>query len=66
MPFSVIAQTETDTTFASQVNYIFANVEKNRVPYGILRDYPTVGAMQGRLRVLAYLCFSRTMKHKLY
>jgi hypothetical protein len=33
------AQTETDTTFASQMNYIFANVEKNRVPYGILRDY---------------------------
>jgi hypothetical protein len=33
------AQTETDVSFQSAMNTIFANVEKNRVPYGILRDY---------------------------
>lgn len=34
-----IAQTETDTTFFTQMNYIFANVDKTKTPYGILRDY---------------------------
>ena len=33
------AQTETDTTFFTQMNYIFANVDKSKVPYGILRDF---------------------------
>ncbi len=33
------AQTETDTTFYTQMNYIFANVDKSKVTYGILRDF---------------------------
>lgn len=33
------SQTEVDTTYATQVNAIFSTLEKNRVPYGILRDY---------------------------
>lgn len=33
------AQTETDTTFSNQMNYIFANVDKTKTPYGILRDF---------------------------
>jgi hypothetical protein len=33
------AQTETDTTFFTQMNYIFAHVDKSEVPYGILRDF---------------------------
>jgi len=33
------AQTQTDTTFVKQMNYIFANVDKSKVPHGILRDY---------------------------
>lgn len=33
------AQTETDTTFFTQMNYIFAHVDKSKVPYGILRDF---------------------------
>jgi hypothetical protein len=37
--FSSKAQTEIDTTFATQMNAIFANVDKSKVPYGILRDY---------------------------
>ena len=36
---SSMAQTETDTTFYTQVNYIFAHVDKSKVPYGILRDF---------------------------
>lgn len=36
---SVFAQTETDTTFSTQMNYIFSNLDKTKVPYGILRDY---------------------------
>jgi hypothetical protein len=35
----VHAQTETDTTFRYQMNTIFANVDKSKVPYGYLRDY---------------------------
>ncbi len=37
--FSSKAQTEIDTTFATQMNAVFANVDKSKVPYGILRDY---------------------------
>jgi len=33
------AQSETDTTFFTQMNYVFANVDKSKVPYGILRDF---------------------------
>jgi hypothetical protein len=33
------AQTEIDTSFRSSMNFIFANVDKSKVPYGILRDY---------------------------
>lgn len=33
------AQTETDTTFRTQMNTIFANLDKSKVPYGLLRDY---------------------------
>lgn len=33
------AQVETDTTFFTQMNYIFANLDKSKVPYGILRDF---------------------------
>ncbi len=36
---NTFGQTETDTTFSNQMNYIFANVDKTKVPYGILRDY---------------------------
>ncbi len=36
---SSIAQTETDPTFFTQMNYIFANVDKSKVPYDILRDF---------------------------
>jgi hypothetical protein len=36
---SSFAQTETDTTFFTQMNYIFANLDKSKVPYGILRDF---------------------------
>jgi hypothetical protein len=36
---NIFAQTETDTTFSTQMNYIFANVDKTKTPYGILRDY---------------------------
>ena len=36
---NIFAQTETDTTFSNQMNYIFANVDKTKTPYGILRDY---------------------------
>ncbi len=35
----MMAQTETDTTFRTQMNYIFANLDKSKVPTGILRDY---------------------------
>ncbi len=36
---SSFAQAQTDTTFFTQMNYIFANLDKSKVPYGILRDY---------------------------
>jgi hypothetical protein len=36
---SLVAQTETDTTFRTQMNYAFANLDKSKVPNGILRDY---------------------------
>lgn len=36
---SLTAQTETDSSFRSSMNYIFENVDKSKVPYGILRDY---------------------------
>ncbi len=40
LPFlSIQAQTETDTSFTAQMNYVFANVDKSKVPYGILKDY---------------------------
>ena len=34
-----MAQTETDTTFFTQMNYIFAHVDKSKTPYGMLRDF---------------------------
>lgn len=37
--FSSYSQTETDTTFFTQMNYIFANLDKSKVPNGILRDF---------------------------
>ena len=36
---NISAQTETDTTFFTQMNYIFAHVDKTKVPYGMLRDF---------------------------
>ncbi len=36
---NIQAQTETDTSFSAQMNYVFANVDKSKVPYGILKDY---------------------------
>ncbi|MEP7239094.1 MAG: hypothetical protein ABI685_14540, partial [Ferruginibacter sp.] len=36
---AVFAQTETDTTFSYQMNTIFGNLDKTKVPFGILRDY---------------------------
>ena len=36
---NIFAQTETDTTFFTQMNYIYTNVDKSKTPYGILRDY---------------------------
>lgn len=36
---SVSAQTETDSSFSTQMNYVFANVDKSKIPYGILKDY---------------------------
>lgn len=36
---NAFSQTETDTTFYTQMNYIFSNVDKSKVPYGILRDF---------------------------
>ena len=33
------AQTETDTSFRSTINNIFLNLDKTKIPYGILRDY---------------------------
>ncbi len=36
---SAFSQITTDTTFATQMNYAFAPLDKSRVPYGILRDY---------------------------
>ena len=35
---SSFAQAQTDTTFFTQMNYIFANLDKSKVPYGILCD----------------------------
>jgi len=36
---TVFAQDEVDTTFNTRMNYVFGRLEKNRVPYGFLRDY---------------------------
>lgn len=35
----LLAQKEVDTTFNTRMNYVFGRLEKNRVPYGFLRDY---------------------------
>lgn len=35
----LLAQKEVDTTFSTRMNYVFGRLEKNRVPYGFLRDY---------------------------
>jgi hypothetical protein len=35
----VYGQTQTDTTFRTQMNAAFANVDRTRIPYGLLRDY---------------------------
>ncbi|MEO6837650.1 MAG: hypothetical protein ABI185_04640 [Ginsengibacter sp.] len=37
--FGKISFAETDTAFFTQMNYIFANLDKSKVPYGILRDF---------------------------
>lgn len=37
--FFVHAQDEVDTSFNNRMNYVFGQLEKNRVPYGLLRDY---------------------------
>lgn len=34
-----LSQTEVNTSFAARMNYIFANLDKSKVPYGVLRDY---------------------------
>jgi len=40
LQFNVLsAQNEVDTTFNTRINYVFGRLEKNRVPYGFLRDY---------------------------
>ena len=36
---STSAQVEIDSSFRTAMNNVFANVDKTRVPYGILRDY---------------------------
>lgn len=33
------AQTEIDTQWATEINNVFQNIEKNRIPHGILLDY---------------------------
>ncbi|WP_299211406.1 hypothetical protein [uncultured Dokdonia sp.] len=33
------AQTEVDTQWATEINNVFQNIEKNRIPHGILLDY---------------------------
>jgi len=33
------AQTDINTTFSDRMNYIFQQLEKNRVPNGLLLDY---------------------------
>ena len=33
------SQATLDTSYATQINYIFANVDKSRIPHGILIDY---------------------------
>lgn len=35
----LFAQDEVDTTFNNRMNYVFGRLERNRVPYGMLRDY---------------------------
>ena len=30
---------EADTTFNSSMNYIFGNLDKTKIPFGLLRDY---------------------------
>jgi len=35
----MIGNKQVDTSFNSRVNYLFARLEKNRIPYGLLRDY---------------------------
>lgn len=36
---AAFSQITTDTTFATQMNYAFAHLDKSKVPYAILRDY---------------------------
>jgi hypothetical protein len=36
------AQTETDTTFFTRMNYIFAHVDKSKVPYGYVKEFVAV------------------------
>lgn len=38
-PSIVSAQDETHTAFSTQMNTIFSTLEKNRVPYGLLKDF---------------------------
>lgn len=35
----MIGNKQVDTSFNSRVNFLFAHLEKNRIPYGLLRDY---------------------------
>ena len=37
--FIVNAQTEVNTSFADRMNYVFQQLEKNRLPNGLLLDY---------------------------
>jgi hypothetical protein len=37
--FAGFAQTEINTSFSTQMNTVFANLDKTKVPYGYLRDY---------------------------
>ncbi|HEY8688399.1 MAG TPA: hypothetical protein VIM07_04130 [Chitinophagaceae bacterium] len=35
----LFGQDEIDTTFNNRMNYVFGQLEKNRVPNGMLQDY---------------------------
>jgi len=37
--FNVNAQTEINTSFAEQMNTVFSDLDKTKIPHGILLDY---------------------------